>query len=354
MKIWIISDTHIGFNNGNREWFGIFDDCYRNFLLPLFRENAGRDDILVHCGDVFEERQSINLFAITTGVSVFEEFGRIFSGVHVICGNHDVQNDRNNDITSLDCLKYIDNISVYRKPARLEVSGKNISLVPWEKDNAKFLRTMQEHAGSDYVFCHADILGATMNASKTKSKSGVDAGSLKSIKKIYSGHIHNRHDYKNITFVGSPYSMTFNDVDNKKGVYSIDLETGETVFHPNNVSPEFKRVAYGEIVKKDMDAVRSVLGNNFVELMVMPGDTDTKRYQNFVREADLNGGARNMEPKYAAGAEEVINMEVAGISETMTLEEMTYAYVDNVLECDSRDTKDKVKTIIGRLFKQNG
>lgn len=351
MKIWIISDTHIGNSSGNKEWFEIFEDCYNNFLYPLFSKNVKKGDILIHCGDVFEERQSINLYAIKVGVGVFEDLGKLFSHVHVICGNHDVQNDKNNNITSLECLKYIANISVYKEPASISYCGKSIALIPWENNNEKFLQAVANYSNSDYIFCHADILGATMNASKTKSKSGVDSEGLKSAKKIYSGHIHHRHDYKNVTFVGSPYSMDFNDVDNKKGVYSIDMETGEVEFYPNNVSPEFKRVVYNEIVKQGMDAVKSVLSNNFVELVVQQGETDTKQYQNFIREADVNGGARNLVPKYAPGVEEVINMEVVGMNENMTLEEMTYAYVDNVLECNNQDTKEKVKIIISRLFK---
>lgn len=352
MKIWVLSDTHIGFKNGNREWFGIFEDCYNKFILPLFEEKVSPGDILVHCGDVFEERQSVNLYAITTAVKVFETLDTMFSSIHIICGNHDVQNDRNNDITSLDSLRYIGHISVYREPAKIEAGGKTVSLIPWEKDNGKFLESLSAHAGSDYVFCHADILGATMNASKVKSDKGVDISGLKNARNIYSGHIHYRHRYNNVTFVGSPYSMTFNDVDNAKGVYSIDVETGEVEFHENTVSPGFRRFSYAELSGKKTDEINAALSNNFVELVVNPGEPDTKKYHNFRREADLNGGARDIQVKYDGVIDDAaINMEDSGISDTMSLEEMAYAYVDNVLECDG-ETRKNVRTIISRLFKK--
>ena len=348
MKIWLLSDTHIGFKNGSREWFAIFNDFLENYLYPLFVENVGKDDVLIHCGDVFDDRQSINLTAMNIAIGMFEKLGKMFAHTYVICGNHDVQNNNSNDIASIDCLKYIPNISIYKTQTVVKVGGKTINLVPWENDNTKLLSQMVDNP-CDYTFCHAEMIGATWNASGMLSKNGVDLKELKNIKNIYSGHIHHRHKIKNTTYVGSPYSMSMNDAGNEKGVYSIDLDTGGVVFHPNDISPKFEKINYEELKGKTEEEITKYLKNKFVDIVVDSKEVGNKPLQKFLNGTTAKSTARNINIKVTGEEQNPINIEMPKISETMSLEEMMDSYINDILVCDDK-TRELVRIVSKRLL----
>lgn len=348
MKIWLLSDTHIGFKNGSREWFSIFNDFLDNYLYPLFEENVGKNDVLIHCGDVFDDRQSINLTAMNIAIGMFEKLGKIFAHTYIICGNHDVQNNNSNDIASIDCLKYIPDISIYKTQTVVKVGGKTINLVPWENDNTKLLSQMVDNH-CDYTFCHAEMIGATWNASGMLSKNGVDLRELKNIKNIYSGHIHHRHQIKNTTYVGSPYSMSMNDAGNEKGVYSIDLDTGGVVFHPNDISPKFEKINYEKLKGKTEEEITKYLKNKFVDIVVDSKEVGDKPLQKFLNGTTAKSTARNINIKVTGEEQNPINIEMPKISETMSLEEMMDSYINDVLVCDDK-TRELVRIVSKRLL----
>ena len=348
-RIWVISDTHFGYKNANRQWADIAKDCIDGFVLPLFEKEVGDEDILVHCGDVFEDRQNINVSSMRFAIQTFEKFASIFRKVYVICGNHDVQNNTSNDVTSLDCLKYIEGVEVVKTPKRLAFSNATVGLVPWQSDNGKLVSDILG-ANSDFIFCHADILGATMNASGIKSEHGIDVKSIKGVKNIYSGHIHRRQVYKGVTFVGSTYSMKREDIGNTKGVYSIDADSGESVFHQNNVSPMFVTLSYEDVKDGSSDDVRGSLGNNFVDLYVDSDTAGSKGFQKFLGTLAVDSGAVDISVKLTDnGKDAVINNETGGISDGMTLEEMTDRYIDDMLDYDE-PVKEKIRTISKKLI----
>lgn len=348
MKIWLLSDTHIGFKNGSREWFAIFNDFLENYLYPLLEENVGKDDVLIHCGDVFDDRQSINLTAMNIAIGMFEKLGKMFAHTYVICGNHDVQNNNSNDIASIECLKYIPNISIYKEQTVIGVGNKTINLVPWENDNTKLLSQIVDNS-CDYTFCHAEMIGATWNASGMLSKNGVDLKELKNIKNIYSGHIHHRHKIKNTTYVGSPYSMSMNDAGNEKGVYSIDLDTGDVVFHPNDISPKFEKINYEELKGKTEEEITKYLKNKFVDIVVDSKEVGNKPLQKFLNGTTAKSTARNINIKVTGEEQNPINIEMPKISETMSLEEMMDSYINDVLVCDDK-TRELVRIVSKRLL----
>ena len=60
-RIWMISDTHLGCRSNSVLWLTIIEDYFFNFFIPLAKAEYKEGDILYHLGDVFDNRQSINL-----------------------------------------------------------------------------------------------------------------------------------------------------------------------------------------------------------------------------------------------------------------------------------------------------
>ena len=69
-RAFIITDTHLGVRNNSNEWIDIHREFFFEWFIPLCRKNYRKGDCLVHLGDVFDSRQSLNLTGIVTGKQI--------------------------------------------------------------------------------------------------------------------------------------------------------------------------------------------------------------------------------------------------------------------------------------------
>ena len=60
-KIFLIGDTHValGFPNKVDKWFKIHQQYFKEFLIPLLKEKVKPGDIIVHLGDLYDNRNVI-------------------------------------------------------------------------------------------------------------------------------------------------------------------------------------------------------------------------------------------------------------------------------------------------------
>ena len=128
-RIWILGDMHLGVRSNSLEWLQTQKDFYENQFIPTLKRDVKEGDILVQVGDAFDNRQSINLRVLHYAVDLFERLGEILP-VHVICGNHDIWAKKSNDVSSIDSLKWIPNVAVYKEPKELKWGGKKVLLMP--------------------------------------------------------------------------------------------------------------------------------------------------------------------------------------------------------------------------------
>lgn len=344
-NIWVISDTHFGVKNNSKSWEATLNGWVDNFIVPFFKGNASEGDVLVHLGDVFDNRQSIGLSAMNSAVSFFEKMSALFSQVYVLCGNHDAYNTNSNEINSLECIKYIPKVVVVKDPQRLNVLGRRVSMIPWS-DSVKEVKTHIENAfDSDLVFCHADFGGCTMNASGTKSESKLEAPD---ISRIYSGHIHHSQRYGRVTYVGSPYHTSQNDRENKRGVWRIDVGTLEDEFYENTYSPQFARYAYSDIENLPFGEFKKMCTNRFVEVSV-DGDLLSrvffKRVLTYIKDDD-----NIKDLVFVPNADRVSDSrQEVTMSECVSLDDMLDKYIDSVLVC-SDGVKANVRKISKKLI----
>jgi len=343
-NIWVISDTHFGAKNNSKSWESIFNE-WMEYIVPFFKNQVKEDDILVHLGDVFDNRQSIGLSTMNLAVSFFEKMSGIFSAVYVLCGNHDAYSDRSNDITSLECLKYIPKVKVIKKPERMTFSGRNIVFIPWCESIKKVKDELDASFSNDIVFCHADFGGCTMNASGTKSKSELETPSDM---RIYSGHIHHRQRHGCVTYVGSPYQLTQNDRNNTKGVWLINPESMEDEFFENNVSPQFSRFNYTDIENMSFGDFKKLCKDKFVEVSV-DGDLLSRvffrRLLTYITDDD-----KIRDLTFVPNSDKTLVAEKrVTMSECVSLDDMLNKYIDDVLAC-GQDVKENVRKITKKLI----
>ena len=71
-KAIIVSDTHLGARSNSAEWLTTMMDWFREDFIPKAKELYEPGTILIHTGDVFDNRQSINLMVLHEGMALFE------------------------------------------------------------------------------------------------------------------------------------------------------------------------------------------------------------------------------------------------------------------------------------------
>ena len=76
-RAFIISDTHLGARSNSVEWLEVMRDWFYSDFLPRVEKEYRPGDILIHCGDVFDNRQSVNLLVLHEGMVKYWYCGNI-------------------------------------------------------------------------------------------------------------------------------------------------------------------------------------------------------------------------------------------------------------------------------------
>jgi DNA repair exonuclease SbcCD nuclease subunit len=268
-KILVIGDSHLGlgYPNSVDKWFKVHKEYFENFLIPLIQKELTENDIIVHCGDLFDNRSVVPINILNYAQDLLEKISKICP-VHILIGNHDLYTKSTNDINTVKLYRYIPNIYVYEEPTKIEFCGKSILMLPWVEKKQEQINILKKFSGSDYLFCHSDLNGAKMHLTSVahKNQDKIDVEEFSGFKNVYSGHIHILQVSKNFTFVGNNFEMDRNDINNQKGIFLLDAITGEEKFVPNNISPKFKKVYIK--TQEDIDLLENISTKDYIDLFI--------------------------------------------------------------------------------------
>ena len=243
MKVFMLTDTHFGIYLNNLEkWMNMMESTFYDFVIPYLRENAEPGDVLIHLGDLFDNRTSLPIIIINKVERILKEMADILP-LHIMVGNHDLWNKGSNDVNSVRLYSYIsDRISVYERTTTLTLDDQRLVLMPWVERRLDMIEEIRKNPG-DYLFCHSDLNGCKMHLNSVAHRNAdkIDVESFKGYKRAFSGHIHIRQTSANFEFIGSLYQMDRNDTGDQKGITVLDLGTGKTHFEPNTHSPVFRK-----------------------------------------------------------------------------------------------------------------
>jgi len=347
-RIFIVGDIHFGVRASLIEWQDISELYFTDYLIPLLKREYREGDILLQLGDIFDNRQSVNLRVQNLAIKYFEILGKILP-IFVLAGNHDLYNKRSNEISSLDCLKYIPNIKIYKEPEIVKFGKSECLIMPWRADHHEEEKTLDQFPKAKYVFCHSELQGVQLNK-KSVQLEGTRPAKFKNYLRVYTGHIHYSQTVGNIHLVGNAYQMTRSDHGNTKGVHLLDLSTEQHVFFENKVTPEFCKININTIKDLTLGELRAIVKNNFVDMYV---DSDTMLKCNISHLINLlQNDVRRIEPN--------IYDEKTYIDLDLITEEIQSGYknfdVINLcskwIEVSSYDTelKQKLKDKISQLY----
>lgn len=222
MKIILLGDTHFGIKNFSLDYFNNQKKFFEKQLFPYMNKNNIQN--IYQLGDLFDNRITIDINYINTLYQFFISNKDI--KWTTILGNHDIyyKNTRNINLTQL-FSKLVTNIQYIDEPTIIN----NIGFQPWVIGD-----TLLEDC--EVLLGHFEINGFKMAMGMEDEHSTLTTNSFKKYKRVFSGHYHSIQQKGNITYLGSPYELSWGETDTEHGFWVYDLDLDELEFIPNNES----------------------------------------------------------------------------------------------------------------------
>ncbi len=223
MKIAIITDTHYGARKGSKYLHDYFELFYQNVFFPSLEEHGIKT--VIHMGDVFDSRKSIDYQSLEWAKRVVFNPLKKYK-VHAITGNHDCYYKNTNEVNSPELLlKDYSNITTYSSPKTVKVGGLSILMLPWIcTENYDESLSNIKKSKAKVVMGHLEINGFRATRGHMM-ETGMDVRVFDKFDKVYSGHFHTRSEDGKIFYLGNPYEMFWNDVNDPRGFTIFDTET---------------------------------------------------------------------------------------------------------------------------------
>ena len=276
MKIAIITDTHYGARKGSKHLHEYFEKFYNDIFFPELEKN--NIDTIIHMGDVFDSRKSIDYQSLEWSKRVVFEPLKKYK-VHAITGNHDAYYKNTNKVNSPELLlKDYDNIITYSKPTEINIGGLDILLLPWiNSENFEESKEFIDNSKSKIAMGHLEINGFKATRGHMM-EDGMDVSIFSKFEKVYSGHFHTRSTDGKIYYLGNPYEMYWNDVNDKRGFHIFDTET--LIHTPiDNPYKLFYNIYYEDTPHQTFDSTEYT--NKLVKVIVRK-KTNTKQFEKFI------------------------------------------------------------------------
>jgi DNA repair exonuclease SbcCD nuclease subunit len=271
MKLCILGDCHFGVRGDSLDFHKYFEKFYDEVFFPYLNENDIK--VIFQMGDLFDRRKYINFNTLHLCRKYFFDRCEILGiKVHTLLGNHDVAFKNTLEVNSTglllneyNCVEYYDDFQT------VDFDGISIDVVPWIcDDNGKEIFQKMKESTAQICFGHFEIAGFEMDRGNVCDH-GLDKKMLSKYDVVLSGHFHHKSTDGNITYVGTPYEMTWSDYNDPKGFHIFDTETREMEFVRNPLQM-FNKVLYDD-GETDFEFWKSYefsrLKNTYVKVVVL-------------------------------------------------------------------------------------
>ena len=248
-KVALVTDTHFGIRKGSQIFHDYFNTFFRDTFFSALDERG--IDTVIHLGDLFDVRKGIDYWSLNWAKdNFFTPLKERGIEVHIIVGNHDIFYKDSLTINSPAInLREYDNVTIYSEPGTYKIGGTNIFMVPWIcNDNAELFTKELEKTNAELCMGHLELAGFYANKDY-QCQHGTNAEIFNKFDRVFSGHFHKRSTIGNVTYLGNPYQLYWNDEGDTRGFHIFDLETFDKEFieNPNTM---FHKVYYNEADQK--------------------------------------------------------------------------------------------------------
>ena len=235
MKVAIITDQHFGFKKGSKLYLDYFQKFYDEVFFPKIEE-LGIKTVL-DLGDTFDNRKGVDLYSLEWAkTSYFDRLANLGVNLISIVGNHTAYYKNTNDINTIDLLlREYDNIRIVSECEQITVGNLDVLFIPWiNQENSERTYKMIKESKAKVAMGHLELNGFIATHGHVMDV-GADFECYDKFTHVFSGHYHTRSSNGKIYYLGNPYEMFWNDVNDKRGFHIYDTETLKlkTINNPN-------------------------------------------------------------------------------------------------------------------------
>jgi DNA repair exonuclease SbcCD nuclease subunit len=283
MKVAIITDTHYGARKGSKHLHDYFELFYTNVFFPALEEH--KIDTVIHMGDAFDSRKSIDYQSLEWSKRVVFERLKNYD-VHMIIGNHDCYYKNTNNVNSPELLlQTYNNIKTYSEVSEITLDKLKILFIPWiNAENFENTVKVVKTTDSICAMGHLELNGFRAHRGHVM-EDGMDCKLFEKFEKVFSGHYHTRSDNGKIFYLGNPYEMFWNDVNDTRGFHIFDTDT-LTHTPINNPYKLFYNLYYEDTPHQMFDA--SEYENKIVKVIVRK-KSNPKSFEKFIDKLYVSG-----------------------------------------------------------------
>jgi DNA repair exonuclease SbcCD nuclease subunit len=232
-KIVILGDTHFGARGDSLDFHKFFQKFYDEVFFPYLVKN--KIDTVIQMGDLFDRRKFINFNTLyLCRKYFFDKLEQHNITLHTLIGNHDIFYRNTLEVSSPTLtINDYDNIKVYSNFETVNFDGVDVDIIPWIcADNEEDIFEKIKTSKSEICLGHFEIAGFEMDKGNVCDV-GIDKKQLSKYDIVLSGHFHHKSSSGNITYVGTPYEMTWSDYNDPKGFHVFDTATRDMEFVEN-------------------------------------------------------------------------------------------------------------------------
>ncbi len=278
MKIAIITDQHFGCRKNSKFFHDYFLKFYNDVFFPtLEKENI---TTIVDMGDTFDSRKGIDFSSLSWAKNnYYDRVKELGCHIHTIVGNHTAYYKNTNDINAVDLLlREYDNVSVYSEPTEIKLDQLKVLLIPWiNSENEEKTIKLIKKTKCPVAMGHLEVKGFRIHRGYIM-ETGTDVSLFDKFERVYSGHYHTRSDNGTVYYLGNPYEMFWNDLNDTRGFHIFDTETLEHT-PVNNPYKLFYNIYYEDTNYQTFDARQ--YENKIVKVIVRK-KTDSKKFEKFL------------------------------------------------------------------------
>jgi len=341
MKVAIITDQHFGARKNSKLFHDYFLKFYNDVFFPYLEEHG--ITTVVDMGDTFDSRKGVDFSALAWAKNnYYDRLKDMGILVHTIVGNHTAYYKNTNDVNAVDLLlREYDNVPVYAEPTEISLDKLKVLLIPWiNSENQKKSFGLIKKSNCKVAMGHLELNGFRAHRGHVMDH-GHESDLYNKYERVFSGHYHTRSDNGKIFYLGNPYEMFWNDLEDPRGFTIFDTKTLEH-FHVDNPYRIFYNIYYNDTPHQLFDV--SQYENKIVKVVVRK-KTSTKDFEKFI------------DKLYEVGVSDLKIVENFVLQESSEFEvfesEDTISILDRYIhESEINLDKSKIKDIMRDTYQQ--
>jgi DNA repair exonuclease SbcCD nuclease subunit len=278
MKVAIITDQHFGARKNSKLFHDFFLEFYNNIFFPTLEQEG--ITTVVDMGDTFDSRKGIDFSALAWAKNnYYDRLKDLGCTVHTIVGNHTTYYKNTNNLNSVDLLlREYDNVKVYSEATEVELDKLKLLFIPWiNQENEEITLKRIQNTTCSCAMGHLELQGFRIN-NQIVMEHGLESKLFEKFTHVFSGHYHTRSTDGRIFYLGNPYELYWNDVNDPRGFHIFDTDTLELT-PINNPYRMFYNIYYEDTPHQTFDTRE--YENKIVKVIVRK-KSDIKKFEKFI------------------------------------------------------------------------